>query len=220
MNLIYIADPMCSWCYGFAKELTSLTEATPQLKLQIVVGGVRAGETATMSDEMKHFRLGHWARVESLSGLTFNREAFVALENFVYDTEPVCRAVVTARKLAPDMAILPLFRHLQETFYVHGRDTTSDEVLAEVGAQVMTSLGYPTHKDTFLMMGKDEATMAETQQDFLKARSWGISSFPALLLEVNGQLHIVATGYMAASELEKNLRLILEQVDYRPLKAV
>jgi len=216
MNLIYVADPMCSWCYGFGKELTSLTEAYLELPLQIVVGGVRAGDTAIMTDELKQFRLAHWARVESASGLSFNREAFIALENFVYDTEPVCRAVVTARKLAPDMAILPVFRRVQEAFYVQGRDTTNGEVLAEVAAHAMAKQGYPIDRETFLAIWKDEATIAETRQDFLKSRSWGVSSFPALLLEVSGQLHTVAAGYMAARELEQNLRLVLERVGYRP----
>lgn len=216
MNLIYVADPMCSWCYGFGKELAALTAAYPQLPLQIVVGGVRAGDTAIMTDEMKQFRLGHWARVERLSGLIFNREAFVALENFVYDTEPACRAVVTARKLAPGMALLPLFRRLQEAFYVYGRDTTSGDVLVAVAAQAMTNQGYPTTRDAFLVIWTDETSISETRQDFLKARSWGVSSFPALLLEVNGQRHTVAAGYTAARELEQNLQLVLERVGYRP----
>ncbi|TWC30543.1 putative protein-disulfide isomerase [Pseudomonas sp. SJZ079] len=216
MNLIYVADPMCSWCYGFGKELTALTEAHPELPLQIVVGGVRAGDTAVMSEEMKQFRLGHWARVESASGLTLNRDAFIALENFVYDTEPVCRAVVTARKLAPGMAILPVFRRVQEAFYVHGRDTTSGEVLAEVAAHAMSSQGYPIHNDTFLATWRDQATIAETRQDFIQAKSWGVSSFPALLLEANGQLHTVAPGYTSARELKHNLRLVLERVGHRP----
>jgi putative protein-disulfide isomerase len=216
MKLVYVADPMCSWCYGFGKELTTLTEAYPELPLQIVVGGVRAGDTAIMSDEMKQFRLGHWARVESASGLTFNRAAFIALENFVYDTEPVCRAVVTARKLAPGMAILPVFRRVQEAFYVHGRDTTSGEVLAEVAAHAMTTQGYPIYKDIFLAVWQDQATIAETRQDFIKARSWGVSSFPALLLEANGQLHSVVPGYTSARDLQQNLRLVLEGVGLRP----
>lgn len=62
--------------------------AHPDLPLQIVVGGVRAGDSAVMTEEMKLFRLAHWARVEKASGLSFNREAFVALQGFVYDTEP------------------------------------------------------------------------------------------------------------------------------------
>lgn len=214
MNLIFVADPMCSWCYGFAKELTTVSQAFPELPLRIVVGGVRAGETEVMTEEMKQFRLGHWGRVEALSGLPFNREAFLGLTNFVYDTEPICRAVVAARTLAPSMNILPVFRSLQEAFYVHGKDTTDGEVLAAAGARAMTEQGYPTRRESFQSIWADDATIAETRQDFITARQWGIRSFPALLLEVNGQLHSVAPGYMSAHEVERNLRIVLERVGH------
>ena len=39
MNLIYIGDPMCSWCYGFAAPLDALL-ADPQgaAPLQLEIG--------------------------------------------------------------------------------------------------------------------------------------------------------------------------------------
>ncbi|MDB5996481.1 MAG: hypothetical protein JWP42_3617 [Pseudomonas sp.] len=214
MNLIFVADPMCSWCYGFGKELTQLTGAFPELPLQIVVGGVRAGDTEVMSEDMRQFRLSHWARVEKLSGLVFNRKAFLALKDFVYDTEPVCRAFVTARKLAPTMNQLNLFRRLQDAFYVDGKDTTDGEVLASVAAEALTQAGFPTSLQTFLDTWNQAATVAETRADFVKARQWGVSSFPQLLLETNGQLHSVAPGYTAFADLIGNLESVLHRVGY------
>ena len=43
MKLLYVGDPMCSWCYGFGKEMTALMTLHPGLELEIIVGGVRAG---------------------------------------------------------------------------------------------------------------------------------------------------------------------------------
>jgi putative protein-disulfide isomerase len=214
MNLIFVADPMCSWCYGFGKELTQLTGTFPELPLQIVVGGVRAGDTEVMSEDMRQFRLSHWARVEKLSGLVFNRKAFLALKDFVYDTEPVCRAFVTARKLAPSMNQLNLFRRLQDAFYVDGKDTTDGEVLASVAAEALTQAGFPTAAQAFLDTWNQAATVAETRADFVKARQWGVSSFPQLLLETNGQLHSVAPGYTAFADLIGNLESVLHRVGY------
>ena len=124
MKLVYVGDPMCSWCYGFGKELAQLRAALPALELEIVVGGLRAGGTEILDDAAKQFRLQHWARVEAASGLPFNREALLARQGFVYDTEPVCRAVVAARRLAPQSDLLAVFRALQHAFYAEGRDTT------------------------------------------------------------------------------------------------
>ena len=51
MNLIYVADPMCSWCYGFGKTLSDL-QGTPaageQFALTLVMGGLRPYTTQPM----------------------------------------------------------------------------------------------------------------------------------------------------------------------------
>jgi putative protein-disulfide isomerase len=36
-QLIYVADPMCSWCYGFGPELQALLELMPEANLDIIV---------------------------------------------------------------------------------------------------------------------------------------------------------------------------------------
>jgi putative protein-disulfide isomerase len=214
MNLIFVADPMCSWCYGFGKELTQLAGTFPDLPLEIVVGGVRAGDTEVMSEDMKQFRLSHWTRVEKASGLVFNRKAFLALKDFVYDTEPVCRAVVTARNLAPSFCQLTIFRRLQDAFYVEGKDTTDGRVLAAVASEAMTQAGVPTTEQAFFEAWRHPETIAQTRADFIKARKWGVSSFPQLLLEANGQLHSIAPGYTSFVELVRNLENVLRHVGY------
>lgn len=209
MKLILVADPMCSWCYGFGKELSALQERHPALPIEIRVGGVRAGDTEVMGDEMKRFRLGHWSRVESLSGLPFNREAFMALSGFVYDTEPVCRAIVAARKLAPEVNQLSVFRAFQRAFYVDGRDTTSGAVLSEIGAAAISEQGVVVSSSAFFAAWSDLATVDETAADFKLVRTWGINSFPALVLELAGKLKLVAPGYTSAAELDERLAPLL-----------
>jgi hypothetical protein len=102
MKPIFVGDPVCSWCYGFGKELSALPARHPALPVEILVGGLRAGATDVLDENGRQFRLMHWARVEESSGLPFNRKA-LAHENFVYDTEPICRAVVTARRMVPEL---------------------------------------------------------------------------------------------------------------------
>ncbi|WP_339487722.1 DsbA family protein [Pseudomonas sp. EL_65y_Pfl2_R95] len=209
MKLIFVADPMCSWCYGFAKELSQLTQAYPELPIEIVVGGVRAGETAILDDAGKRFRLEHWERVEKLSGLPFNRDAFKARETFVYNTEPICRAVVTVRRLAPEANLLNVFRALQNAFYRDGRNTIEGEVLANVASDALAAEGIHLDEGRFLAGWQDETTVKETAADFIKARRWGIYSFPALLLDVGSNVHVLSPGYASAADLQRNLEQVL-----------
>lgn len=208
MKLILIADPMCSWCYGFGKEVTELHSVIPQLELEVVVGGLRPGETAVMPREQRVARLAHWSRVESVSGLPFNREAFLSNDNLVYDTEPACRAVVTARRLAPEVDQLAVLRAIQHAFYADGMDVTKGENLAAVGAGALSSLGFPTTEDAFLKEWRSPEAMADTRDDFLRARRWGVSSFPSLLLEDGAKLYNLAPGYVDAGQLVSRVRTV------------
>jgi putative protein-disulfide isomerase len=206
MKLIFVGDPMCSWCYGFGKELAILTARHPELPLEILVGGVRAGATDLLDDSGKQFRLGHWARVEAMSGLPFNRDALMARQNFVYDTEPVCRAVVTARRIAPHADQLSVFRALQHAFYVDGSDTTDGAVLAAVIAQELGRQGVVMTLADIYGVYRDDTTRSETRAQFAYVRSLGINSFPALLLERDGELLTVSPGYAQAVQLEQQLQ--------------
>lgn len=212
MHLIYVGDPMCSWCYGFGKELSSVLEAEPDLSLQIVVGGLRAGGTEVLDEAGKQFRLSHWARVEAASGLPFNREALMAREGFVYDTEPVCRAVVAARLIAPAASQLDVFRALQRAFYVDGLDTTDPATLARVTADALSAAGHATSAATVLEQYQSTTAIEETGKDFRKARRWGIASFPALLMELNGTLHPVVPGYSSAAEIRSGIQALRDRI--------
>jgi putative protein-disulfide isomerase len=211
MRLIFAGDPMCSWCYGFGKELTELMSRHPKLPLQILVGGVRAGATDLLDESGKQFRLAHWARVEQASGLPFNRDAFMGRENFVYDTEPICRAVVAAHRLAPAADQLAVFRALQHAFYVDGLDTTDGDVLAQAGVKALASQGLVFPAQAFRAEWDQPATSAATAAEFAKVRAMGIRSFPALLLEVDGQVIDISPGYAPVDRLDGQLRLALRQ---------
>ena len=212
MQLVYVGDPMCSWCYGFGKELSTVLAAEPGLSLEIIVGGLRAGGTEVLDANGKQFRLTHWARVEAASGLPFNREALMARKNFVYDTEPICRAVVAARILAPEAPLLDVFRALQRAFYVDGLDTTDPATLARVTGEALTELGSPVSAEQVLNKYLSPATIEETRGDFRKARALGVNSFPALFVEVDGSYHPVTPGYASAGEVMASIQALRERL--------
>ena len=211
MKLVFAGDPMCSWCYGFGKELALLAQRHPELRLEILVGGVRAGAKDVLDDTGKQFRLGHWERVEQSSGLPFNRAAFLARENFVYDTEPVCRTVVAARRLAPQADQLALFRALQHAFYVEGRDTTDGAQLAEIASAALALDGQHVTPAAFRAEWDSAAAIAVTASEFTYVRSLGIRSFPALLLDDESGLYEISPGYAGVEQLERQLQATMER---------
>ena len=206
MKLIFVGDPMCSWCYGFGKEMSAIAQSLPDLEVQVVVGGMAAGSTQVLDDAGKQFRLTHWARVEQMSGAEFNREALMARENFVYDTEPVCRAVVTARTIAPGVDVLKVFRAFQRAFYVDGLDTTDGSVLAEVGAKAIAEQGIATTADAFFEAFTSDQVIDATQRDFELTRRLGVRGFPSLFVEIDGKIGQLSSGYTTAEQVTQALK--------------
>lgn len=205
MKLIFVGDPMCSWCYGFGKEMASIVESMPELEVQIVLGGMGAGSTQVLDDAGKQFRLTHWARVEQASGVEFNRDALLARKDFVYDTEPICRAVVTARMMEPSVNLLSVFRAFQRAFYVDGLDTTDGRVLAEVGAAALRSAGFDADAEAFFLRWSSDEVIQATRADFARTKNLGVTGFPTLLVEWEGKLGRIGSGFMPAAQVKQTL---------------
>jgi putative protein-disulfide isomerase len=203
MNLIYVADAMCSWCYGFAKPLDQLLnepgDAAP-LQLALVMGGLRPFTTDTMTPARADELLGHWHHVAEASGQPFAPAPHGALHapGFIYDTEPAARATVTVRTHWPRL-VWRYFKAVQAAFYAEGRDVTQPEVLADVAH----ALGIPRgdFAKAFASQEMRDATLA----DFQQTQSWGIRGFPALIAEHGDHLHLVGRGYMPIDALRAQL---------------
>ena len=107
-HLIYFADPMCSWCWGFSTVIDHILHSfSGRLAVRLVMGGLRPGVSEPMSDDDKVRTRLHWEQVETASGQTFNFD-FFQRKAFVNNTEPACRAVVAARRLVPEKAVFTL----------------------------------------------------------------------------------------------------------------
>ncbi|MEM9548354.1 MAG: hypothetical protein AAGA77_20390 [Bacteroidota bacterium] len=101
-KLIYVGDPMCSWCYGISDELGKVVAYyEDKMDLEVVMGGLRAGGGEEWNASFKEFLRHHWEDVGIKSGQSFSF-ALLDKEEFNYDTEPACRAVVVVEELASD----------------------------------------------------------------------------------------------------------------------
>ena len=187
-HLLYIADPMCSWCYGFSPVIRAIAaHFGERLPLRLMVGGLRAGNTVAMTQKDRDYIRGAWTRVNAASGQPFDF-AFFDRKHFVYDTEPACRAVVAARSIAPEKA-LPTMAAISAGFYGANRDTTNPHVLADVAAECGLD------RDAFLAAFQSADIRNETFRDFLLAKDMGVEGFPCLVVGGPEQYALVTNGF-------------------------
>jgi len=208
-QLIYVADPMCSWCYGFGPELATLLHGLPDVPLELIVGGLRAYNTKPMDAELRATLQTHWKKVGETTGLPFS-DTGLQIENFVYDTEPACRAISAVGLLAPQSA-LTVFQAIQHAFYVKGQDVTKGDVLADIAVRVLEQDGVQIDKEKFLQTWSSEEARSVTRNDFEQSKRWGVTGFPTLILEHRGELHLVTAGFTRTEDLIQRLQSIIDQ---------
>ncbi|MDP3605126.1 MAG: DsbA family protein [Polaromonas sp.] len=209
LSLIYIGDPMCSWCYGFGVPLAQLLGRFPELQVQIVLGGLRAYNTHVMDAALKAKLHSAWASVAERSGQPFSQALF-AREDFIYDTEPACRAVVTVREHAPQLA-LAMYHAIQHAFYADGRDTTKAAVLGEIWDEVHDRTKEAWGHIDFLRDFDSKVMRQRTGDDFAQAQQWGVRGFPTLLAVADGRAQLLTSGYADADVLAQGLAQIITQ---------
>lgn len=208
-RLIYIADPMCSWCYGFGPELAALLDGIPGLPVEFVVGGLRPYNTEVMDQATREELLGHWRTVAERTSLPFSYD-ILSRQDFISNTEPACRAAVVARLFAPQ-ASLYVFHEIQRLFFSEGRDVTQAGVLADIVTTALAEQGHTMDRETFLTAWNSDVAIKATSDDFLLAHKWGVTGFPTLVLERGDQLDMVTSGYVAMPTLIELLQSIVDE---------
>src|SRR4051812_36801448 len=120
-EIIYIGDPMCSWCYGFSPVIQELFQRHKgEVTMTLKMGGLHPGNDYIVNDGYRAFLLGHWREIGERTGQRFSFGILDKL-GWVYDTEKACRAAVVVRKLRPGCEYL-YFAAIQEGFYSFNRD--------------------------------------------------------------------------------------------------
>lgn len=173
-HLVYFADPMCSWCWGFSTAVGVIQERFgDSLPMRLVLGGLRPGTESEMTAKDRAEVRSHWEHVHTASGQPFDF-GFFDRPRFVYDTEPVSRAVVVLRRRGVQEGFAALKR-LQAAFYAENRDVTDVGELAALASE----LGV--ERQAFLAEFTSASAQEETQADFAYAHALGVRGFPTLI---------------------------------------
>lgn len=195
-QLIYILDPMCSWCWGFNPVLQQVLKQAQAagVKVTLRVGGLRTGQQAVLDESKRAYILQHWRAVADSTGQSFDF-AKALPSGFLYNTEPACRALVVARQL-DEARMFNLLDKLQQAFYQGAEDITQPKVLRELAV----AAGYAS--DAFCDAFDAADTQAATQAEFTWVRHLAVSGFPTLLAQHQQQYALITNGYQPYTVLE------------------
>ena len=203
-QLIYVGDPMCSWCWGFSPVMRALAEQCDgRAAVSFVAGGLRPGATEPANEERRRALRHHWDEVQQRTGQLF-RYDILERDDFVFDTEPSCRAAVTVRALYDQGRALSFFADLQRAFYTDCADITDPGTLADLANQA--GLDRTAFVERFAADDMAEAT----RSDFDIATSFGVMVFPTVVARDGEDFGHLTAGYRPYEMLQPGLENWLE----------
>ena len=191
-ELIFVIDPMCSWCWGFHPVIETLREKyAKQYTFSLVVGGLRTTGQMVWNEQSKTYLKQNWDAVAKRTGQPFSPK-LLNKAMFDYNTYPACKAIITVRELWGDEASFEYLSNIQKAFYAEGIDITSIDVLSSyVTVEKKKFQEFYTSKRAELLM----------QHDFSKARSMGANAFPSVV-KIDEDGHMVCLkGYRSLEEI-------------------
>lgn len=161
--------------------------------------GLRAGGGDKWNAEFREFLRAEWQHVSNVTGQPFGFK-ILERDEFEYDTEYACRAVISARVLlgADGLAnnkLISFFELTQRKFYVEGEDPKQLGFYVSICRDL--NLDFKVFANVFLGMEARNLT----DQEFYRARSLGVRSFPTILLQSYRGIEVLATGYVDERDL-------------------
>ncbi len=198
-TLYYVMDPMCSWCWAFRPVLRAFADNLPgTVHLQLVMGGLAPDDDTPMPELQRRQIRRIWEEIHVRTGTPFNFD-FWSRCTPQRSTWNACRAVIAAATLAKQQAMVEA---IQRAYYQQARNPSERDTLIALAVEI--GLEQAAFEDALSSPQTEHALQA----DLLHARFWGVTAFPALVLENHTGWHRLSTGYCDLDHLWQRWRLL------------
>lgn len=198
MRLLYLMDPMCSWCWAFAPVIDQLQSTYPDIPLDTVMGGLAPDSDAPMSQDLQQMISATWHRIEEQTGTRFNHDFW---KNCAprRSTYPACRAVISAEQLKAGSS-KTMIRAIQQAYYLQSKNPSDADTLIKLAE------GLGLDRAVFTDQLYSDETEQLLQQHLRLAAQIGANGFPSLYLATDdNKLMPINLGYSDWIQVQKNL---------------
>ncbi len=197
-HLIYVHDPMCSWCWGFAPVWVETRRFIEQhydsslLDIKLVVGGLAPDSDQAMPESLAKTIDGHWHTITEKLGTRFNHDFWIN-NTPRRSTYPACRAVITAREMGGSVKERKMIRAIQEAYYLNAENPSDLDTLIGCANKIgLDKTGF----ELFIQSDQCELIL---QSELQFARRIGGNSFPSLFLMKGDKTIDVPFDYLNAN---------------------
>ena len=195
--LIYVTDPMCSWCNAYAPVYQQIREGflvgyadrMASNSSFVVLGGLAPDSDEPMPEEQQRYIREIWQKIETTTGTRFNYDFW---EQCVprRSTWPACRAVMAARKQGLELEMLAV---IQQAYYQQAKNP-SDWPVLEACAKSVPSMNIAQFIHEYEHIFEDREL--EREVDFI--HRLGVQGFPTLIIKQEDSWNALPIDYRSA----------------------
>ena len=188
MKLIYVYDPMCSWCYGFRPTWQAIRAGLPEgISVETRLGGLAPDDDKPMNSLLRDKLAGTWKRIEKQCGVPFDHSYWNQEPNPPRTTYIAGRAVRAAEQMG--VGEWQMVNAIQDAYYTQARNVWKADVLAQIAAE----MGVDAEAFTTLL-GSDE--LHASHDDEVNATyQMGVQGYPSLVFDDGEQLGLLPLDY-------------------------
>ncbi|MCB1775193.1 MAG: DsbA family protein [Gammaproteobacteria bacterium] len=203
-TLVYVHDPMCSWCWAFAPTFWQLSDQLPAaVSVRRLLGGLAADSDQPMPRDMRDYLQATWQRIaEQVPGTRFNADFWHNCEPR-RSTWPACRAVIAVRRMDARLEE-DMITAIQQAYYLQARNPSNTETLVELAIE----LGLDG--DRFARLLDDQDTRGELSRERQQAHALGADSFPSLRLLIGTSAWQVPVDYSGTASMLDTMNSLLD----------
>lgn len=205
-KIIYVYDPLCGWCYGFSPVIRKVEEAySSVVDFEIVSGGMVTGEREGMIGAKADYILSAIPRLEEYTGVVMGesyKNRLRAKDLYQSSMKPSIALEVFKSFNAKDAIMFA--SEMQKAEYIDGDDLQGDDIYKNLIKK------YDIDETEFLKRLKSEEYKTKTIEIFATVQDWGITGFPAVVMENKGQYFLIAKGYLPFEDLKATIESVLK----------
>ena len=199
VRLIYVHDPMCSWCWGFEPVREQLFGiVSERLEIRTLLGGLAPDSNALMPQAMQLMLRSTWQKIQKAIPSTEFNYAFWDDCQPRRSTYPANRAVIAARMQAEKFEKRMTLK-IQQAYYLEARNPSDIDTLIRLAVDIgLDSVQFGVDI-------RSAEVKNELSREIDMARSLGLNSFPAMALETSAGIKTIHIDYV-------NVENILAQI--------
>lgn len=209
LEIIYVYDALCGWCYGFSDVMTKLyQEYKNDFKFEVISGGMILGDREGPIGKSAALIKTHLPRIEETAGVIFGEKFLEVLEEGtqVQSSEKPAVALAVFKSFAPDKAVL-FASDLQKEKYRNGVDLS----LNDSYLQIVEKFDIKAH-DFFGKLNSEEFKQA-AYYEFALAKQLQVTGYPAAFIKTNDRnFYMIAKGYASYETMKLRISNVLNQL--------